>query len=338
MSRPAKASSSGVARSPPPKDRSADDSDEDDVPASKKAAAGPYRTDPKGDELVKEAQKKLKGGFMAMFSSENKYETAIELYEKAAAQYKMNKNWQEAGEVYVTCAEIFTEKLKSAHDAGVAYENAAKAFKNVNIKEAIRCYNSAVDILMDNNKFSMAAKIWKEMAILQEKEHDLAAAMTSYQKAADCFVAENSVANSSGMLVKVAALAAEQEDYKKAISIYEKVAKDSLENSALKWSVKDYLFRALLCHFVMNAKTHRLETVQSKLEQYLDLCPMLDNTREKGLIEDLIEDFNNDNPDSFADHVFKFDEIIKLDNWTAKVLLEIKKALETGGEGGDVDV
>jgi hypothetical protein len=51
----------------------------------------------------------------------------------------------------VQCATIYAEKLKEAHDSGVQYENAAKAFKNVNTKEALRCYNQAVDILVSSH-------------------------------------------------------------------------------------------------------------------------------------------------------------------------------------------
>jgi hypothetical protein len=65
---------------------------------------------------------------------------------------------------------------------------------------------------------------------------------------------DNASANANGMHVKVAALAAENEDYKRAIEIYEKVSKNSLDNSSLRWSVKDYLFRALLCQFVLAAR------------------------------------------------------------------------------------
>lgn len=154
-----------------------DDSDEDDASAGPSRPAGPYRTDPKGDELRKEAEKKVKS--FGWFSGNDKYNDAIELLEKAAAQYKMNKNWsdtqrpghvlgharmmlsgrescspspsqpfsrrfllisllsvrrQEAGEVYMRCAEIYKTNLKEAHDEAMAYDHAAKAFKNVNTK------------------------------------------------------------------------------------------------------------------------------------------------------------------------------------------------------------
>lgn len=246
---------------------------------------------------------------------------------------------QEAGETYVRCAQISGEKLKELHDCGIQWESAAKSFKNVNIKRALECFQSAVDIWMETNKFSTAAKIWKEMAGLQEKEQSLHTAMASYQKAAECYEADNNaVSNANGMWIKVADLAAEAEDYKKAIQIYEKVSKSSVESSALRWSVKDHLFKALLCHFAIHAPTHKLDTVSRKLEQYVDMCPNMDNTREKSLIEDLIADFDANSPDDYADHVFKFDEIMPLDRWKSKVLLQIKKALEGGNPEDGVGV
>ncbi len=132
------------------------------------------------------------------------------------------------------------------------------------------------------------------------------------------------------MFIKVADLAADAEDYKRAISIYEKVSRSSVENSALRWSVKDYLFKALLCHLVVAAPSHRMEGVSSKLDSYVDMCPHLDNTREKTLIEELVGDFDAQDADAFADHVFRFDEIMPLDRWKSKVLLKVKKSLEGG--------
>lgn len=283
-----------------------------------------------------DAEKRMKA--FTLFSGNQKFEDAVELLEKAAACYKQNKNWQEAGETYAKAAKINGETLKEQHDCGVSWENAAKAFKNVNTKEALRCYMCAVDILMENNKFSSAAKIWKEMGALQEKEHSSAAAMASFEKAANCYEADNNAqSNASAMWIKVADLAADAEDYKKAIQIYEKVSKSSVESSALRWSVKDYLFKALLCRFVLAAKSHKLDGVSAKLENYVDMCPNMDNTREKQLIEELIQDFEANDADAYADHVFKFDEIMPLDRWKSKVLLEIKKALE-GGNPEDNEV
>lgn len=48
--------------------------------------------------------------------------------------------------------------------------------------------------------------------------------------------------------MKVADLAAIEGDYYKSISHYERIARQSINNSLMKWSVKDYFLKAGICH------------------------------------------------------------------------------------------
>ena len=50
------------------------------------------------------------------------------------------------------------------------------------------------------------------------------------------------------LFLKVADLAALEAEYYKAIENYEKVAKSSVNNGLMKWSVKDYFLKAGICH------------------------------------------------------------------------------------------
>ena len=54
------------------------------------------------------------------------------------------------------------------------------------------------------------------------------------------------------LFLKVADLAAIAADYYKAIENYEKVAKSSVSNNLMKWSVKDYFLKAGICHLATN--------------------------------------------------------------------------------------
>lgn len=287
---------------------------------------------PKALELLKQADKKFTS-FLPL-NSRHKLEDGVEILGRAASQFKMNQNWKEAGDTYVRMAEIYEMKLKEPFEASSFYDLAAKAYKNCDTKEAIRCFLLAVENQMENNRFASAAKIWKEVGTLHEKEYQLKdqlkEAMSAYQKAADCFEAENSTANANGCHVRVAALAAETEDYKKAVDIYEKLMKACLDNSSLRWSVKDYQFRALLCKFVVGAKNGSLDDVEASCDRYREMNPPFDDTRECNLIVDLVEDFKEDDETKFTEHVFKFDEIVKLDHWTAKILLQIKEMILYG--------
>lgn len=52
----------------------------------------------------------------------------------------------------------------------------------------------------------------------------------------------------------MADLAAIEADYYKAIGYYEKVGKVSIDNNLMKWSVKDYFFKAGICHLASGVR------------------------------------------------------------------------------------
>lgn len=60
------------------------------------------------------------------------------------------------------------------------------------------------------------------------------------------------------LFLKVADLAAMEGDYYKAIEHYEKVAKSSVSNNLMKWSVKDYFLKAGMCHLATNVSAPTL--------------------------------------------------------------------------------
>lgn len=290
--------------------------------------------------MVREADGKLKsaGGLFSSLtgSSSQKYEEAIELLNRAAAMFKINKNWKEAGDTYKKMAEIYQKNFKDEqHEVSTHLSNAAKAYKNCNTSEATRCLEAAVNIHMLANRFGTAAKLWKEMGELFEKDLQTMDALHAYNKAADCFDAEDSVMNASACRLKVAQLSAEHKDYQPAIDIFERVARESLQAEKGIWSVTGYLFKALLCQFALSAASGDVSTVESTLERYKEMHPQLDNSRECKLIENLLASFTDADVDAFTDAIAQHDEIMKLDNWTAKLLLEIKQSI--GGGAGGVD-
>lgn len=69
------------------------------------------------------------------------------------------------------------------------------------------------------------------------------------------FVVSYSLANK--LYLKVADLAAIEGEYYKSIEQYERVAKTSINNNLMKWSVKDYFLKAGMCHLASNVRNHR---------------------------------------------------------------------------------
>lgn len=59
---------------------------------------------------------------------------------------------------------------------------------------------------------------------------------------------------SNKLYLKVADLAALEGDYYKSIEHYEKVARSSISNQLMKWSVKDYFLKAGICHLASGVR------------------------------------------------------------------------------------
>jgi alpha-soluble NSF attachment protein len=81
-------------------------------------------------------------------------------------------------------------------------------------------------------------------------------------------------------MLKVAQYAAQLEDYDKAIQIYESVAGSCLDSSLLKYSAKEYFFRASLCHLSVD-----LLNAQHALDKYASQYPAFQDSREFKLVK-----------------------------------------------------
>ncbi len=96
----------------------------------------------------------------------------------------------------------------------------------------------------------------------------------------------------------------------------------------MKWSVKDYFLKAGICHLA----TTDMVAVQRALESYRDLDPTFASTREHQLLVDLAEAVEGGDQEVFADKLFQFDQLSKLDKWKTTLLLRVKNGIEEKGE------
>ncbi|EDL95093.1 similar to N-ethylmaleimide sensitive fusion protein attachment protein beta [Rattus norvegicus] len=133
-------------------------------------------------------------------------------------------------------------------------------------------------------------------------------------------------------LLKVAAYAAQLEQYQKAIEIYEQVGANTMDNPLLKYSAKDYFFKAALCHFIVDELNAKLA-----LEKYEEMFPAFTDSRECKLLKKLLEAHEEQNSEAYTEAVKEFDSISRLDQWLTTMLLRIKKSIQGDGEGdGDL--
>lgn len=274
--------------------------------------------------LMAEAEKKLttqKGFFGSLFGSgSNRLDEALDCYKRAANMFKMSKNWGQAGRAFQEAASLHS-KGGSAHDAATCYVDASNCYKKIDPNEAIGCLMKAIEIYTEMGRFSIAAKHHQSIAEMYEGEaNDLQRAVQHYESAADYFRGEESTSSANKCMIKVAQYAAQLEDYDKAIQIYEQVASSCLDSSLLKYSAKEYFFRASLCHLSVD-----LLNAQHALEKYSQQYPAFQDSREYKLVKDLCEHLEEQNIEGFTDTVKDYDSISRLDQWYTTILLRIKK-------------
>uniref|UniRef100_A0A9J7ZCE7 N-ethylmaleimide-sensitive factor attachment protein, beta b n=1 Tax=Cyprinus carpio carpio TaxID=630221 RepID=A0A9J7ZCE7_CYPCA len=244
-------------------------------------------------QLMAEADKKVKssGSFLGgMFGGNHKVEEACEMYARAANMFKMAKNWS----------------------------------------EAIKCLNAAIDIYTDMGRFTIAAKHHITIAEVYESELvDIEKAIAHYEQAADYYKGEESNSSANKCLLKVASYSAQLEQYPKAIEIYEQVGTNTMDNPLLKYSAKEYFFKASLCHFIVDELNAKLA-----VGKYEEMFPAFSDSRECKLLKKLLEAHEEQNAEAFTEAVKEFDSISRLDQWHTTMLLRIKKTIQ--GDEGDL--
>jgi len=168
------------------------------------------------------------------------------------------------------------------------------------------------------------------MAKLYEGEKQIKRAMECYEKAANCYMAVDSMAMCNEMLLKLAHFSADQLDYKKSIEHYEKVASNvaGSQNMLSKHQIGGYLYKASLVQFVVAAKANDMSIVQRALANYSKMFDRFRSTKECKFVEDLVAAFEKNDVKQYVSVIFKFDKVNNIDDWTSRLLMEVKLILK----------
>ncbi|XP_029352017.1 N-ethylmaleimide-sensitive factor attachment protein, beta b isoform X2 [Echeneis naucrates] len=288
-------------------------------------------------QLMADADKKVKssGSFLGgMFGGgHHKVEEACDMYCRAANMFKMVKNWSgafgSAGNAFCKAARLHMQ-LQNKHDCATSFIDAGNAYKKSDPNEAIKCLNAAIDIYTDMGRFTIAAKHHISIAEIYESDLvDIEKAIAHYEQAADYYKGEESNSSANKCLLKVGAYCAQLEQYQKAIEIYEQVGANTMDNPLLKYSAKEYFFKASLCHFIVDELNAKIA-----VEKYEEMFPAFSDSRECKLLKKLLEAHEEQNSEAFTEAVKEFDSISRLDQWHTTLLLRIKKTIQ--GEEGDL--
>uniref|UniRef100_A0A8C0JI29 NSF attachment protein alpha n=1 Tax=Canis lupus dingo TaxID=286419 RepID=A0A8C0JI29_CANLU len=292
-----------------------------------KGGTGPGIRSSPSRTLAREPEKPKTHVFHLLFSSfprgSSKIEEACEIYTRAANMFKMAKNWSAAGNAFCQAAQLHLQ-LQSKHDAATCFVDAGNAFKKADPQEAINCLMRAIEIYTDMGRFTIAAKHHISIAEIYETELvDIEKAIAHYEQSADYYKGEESNSSANKCLLKVAGYAAQLEQYQKAIDIYEQVGTNAMDSPLLKYSAKDYFFKAALCHFCIDMLNAKLA-----VQKYEELFPAFSGSRECTLMKKLLDAHEEQNIDSYTEAVKEYDTISRLDQWLTTMLLRIKKTIQ----------
>ena len=125
-------------------------------------------------------------------------------------------------------------------------------------------------------------------------------------------------------MLKVALLSAQIGHYEKAYEIYENVATKFAESALLKWSSKEYFFKAGLCRLCIGD----MVAAKRNIENYDQIYAGFRDTREQKLLLNILLAFEEEDVDKFTKYIIDFDSISPLDAWMTSILAKVKENLK----------
>jgi alpha-soluble NSF attachment protein len=270
--------------------------------------------------------------FLSGSSTSYKLEEASELYIQAGNQYRLQKDFSNAGTQFVKASEL-QQKLDNHNDVANNLVEAYKCFKTVSPSDAIDCLSKAIHIfLTQNGQFRRAANFMGDLAELYQSVGDVENATKSYEQAGDYFSTDHAEALANKSYLKSADLYATAGDYKKAIELYNNIIKVALTNTMSRWSLKDYFFKVILCTLCLGDPIE----AQKKNEEFSTEDSSWTQSREFKLVSDILECIDQGDTQAFVDKVFEYDQFSKLDKLKTALLLKIKNLVVEKDDDDDL--
>lgn len=215
-------------------------------------------------------------------------------------------------------------KLNEPDDMANTLTEAFKVYRKDSPTDAARVLAIAIQHYTSKGNFRRAATHQQNLAEVFEMEiGDQKKALEAYDTAAQWFESDNAEALANKLYLKVADLAALEGDYQRAIEKFEAVAKTSLNNNLMRWSVKEYFLKAGICYLAAND----VVATRRALQNFADLDNSFPSTREYMLLNDLVQCVEDGEQDAFSEKLFQYDQMSKLDKWKTTLLLKVKSGI-----------
>lgn len=288
--------------------------------------------------MMRQGEGKLQGGFLSKLFGGPRYDEAQDLFQQAANQYKLMKEWDQAGQAFERCAYCAL-KSGSQNDESNFYKEAGDVLKKISTQQAVEQYEKAIVLQGNGGKFQQAGKLLMTIAELYEAESLQSTQVKDYYKrAAEMFeLDEHGKSNLTKCNLKVAEFAARDGELQEAIRIYESEGEKALGNNLLQFNAKDRFLNAGILHLVEGDSV----SVNLALERYRSRDPRFASSREGELLGNLALAFESGDAEMFTDKLWEYDTVSKLDAWKTDFLLKVKENMAGGADplgGGGIDL
>ncbi|PHH49542.1 putative vesicular-fusion protein sec17 -like protein [Ceratocystis fimbriata CBS 114723] len=261
------------------------------------------------------------------------YSNAADLFIQAGNTFRLQKLNIDAGKALEEAAKIQEQHLQDPDDAANTRLDAFKAYRTDDPAAAARCVELAIRQYCSRGNFRRAAGHQEALAeIYDTRLGNTKAALEAYEQAAGWYEGDNAPAMANKIWLKVAEMAAVAKDYHKATDIFERVAKGAVDNNLMQYSVKDYLFKAGICHLASGDNV----ATQRALDEYVEI-DKFGKQREYHILRDLFKAVQESNVEEFVNKLYLFDQVSRLDRWKTAILTRVKDQIDQAPVDADED-
>lgn len=208
------------------------------------------------DELFIKGEKKIKSfDFFGIFS--DKYHDALEYFKKAGNLYKLNKDFEKAGESYIRCAHC-CERLDAIYDQVEYYEKGANCYKSIDNDKYVMYMCMVIDILQDRcDSFKRVANKHQELAKFHQNKELYRKSIYHYNQAIRYFEIDKESKFTQNKVVEckknIGIANAILGEYTHAIDILEDIIEESNKNNSTPYRsiiLTPIVFGLGLCYLI----------------------------------------------------------------------------------------
>lgn len=258
-------------------------------------------------------------------TDEERADKALDCYNRAATQYRIQEQWDEAGQLYARMASLCAQH-QMARQADFM-QQASKCWAHSSPGKACEILQRCAAWQQEEGRLRSAARDWSELAGLYDKHGDAKSALDAWTRAQKAYEAESATASALLCMRSRAALMALEGDLKGSADLFARAG--TLACEADRTGATDLFYRALLVTLARECTSPSQGTYDetaAAMDRFQEICPPLDASREHRFVARLLQALQNNDDDAVRESVRQFDSVRRLSDWETKVLLLVHAA------------